>query len=236
VTSAGRSAAVGVITGSLLEARCLRELDVRVACSGASAERARSEAARLIAEGVAAVVSFGLAGGLAPELNRGDLLLPEIIRDTGLAVWSVDPIWRERVRACLAGGGLEVRSGALVGSERIVARASEKRALFEATGAEAVDMESHEVAAVAAAAGIPFLVLRALADPHDQVVPQVAREALRPDGRVRLRGILGGLIRQPSEIVALLRLARESARGLTSLRRAAGLAGPALGFPPSSGS
>ena len=75
-----------------------------------------------------------------------------------------------------------------MGSERIVATAADKRALFEATGAQAVDMESHEVAAVAAAAGLPFLVIRALADPYDQVIPQVAREALRPDGRVRLQG------------------------------------------------
>jgi hopanoid-associated phosphorylase len=236
VSGADRSAIVGVVTGSWLEARCLRGLDVRVAYSGSSAERARSEAARLIAEGAAVLVSFGLAGGLGPELRPGDLLLPESVRGAGLRSWSVDPIWRERVRAGLAAGGLEVRSGALLGSERIVASASEKRALFEATGAEAVDMESHEVAAVAAAAGMPFLVLRALADPHGQVVPQVAREALRPDGLVRLRATLGGLIRQPGEVVALLRLARQSMRALTSLRRAASLAGAGLGFAPSSAS
>jgi hypothetical protein len=58
----------------------------------------------------------------------------------------------------------------------------------------------------------------------------VAREALRPDGRVRIRATLGGLIRQPGELIALLRLARQSARALASLRRAAALAGAGLGF------
>jgi adenosylhomocysteine nucleosidase len=208
-------------------------MDVRIACSGASAERARSEATRLIEEGAAALVSFGLAGGMAPQLRSGDLLLPATVRSAGLGSWSVDPIWREGIRACLAAGGLEPGAGVLVGSERIVANASDKRALFEATGAQAVDMESHEVAAVAAAAGIPFLVLRAIADAHDQIVPQVAREALRPDGRVRLRATLGGVIRQPGELFALLRLARASVRGLASLHRAAALVGPRVGCEPS---
>jgi adenosylhomocysteine nucleosidase len=230
VSVKGRSATVGVVTGLRVEARCLRGQDVPVAYSGGSAERARSEAARLVADGAAALVSFGLAGGLATELRPGDLLLPDSVRSAGVASWSVDPVWRERVHARLAAGGLEPKPGSLVGSDRIVATASDKQELFGATGAQAVDMESHAVAAVAAAAGLPFLVVRALADPCDQVIPQVAREALRPDGRVRIRATLGGLIRQPGELMALLRLARQSARGLASLRRATALAGPRCGF------
>ncbi len=221
---------IGVVTGLRAEASCLCGSDVRIACSGGSAERARSEAARLVADGAVGLVSCGLAGGLAPQLRPGDLLLPGSVRSAGLASWSVDPIWRERVHARLAAGGVEPKPGSLVGSDHIVAMASDKRALFEATGAQAVDMESHEVAAVATAAGLPFLVVRALADPHDQVIPQVAREALRPDGRVRLQATLGGLIRQPGALMALLRLAPQTARGLASLRRAAALAGAGFGF------
>jgi adenosylhomocysteine nucleosidase len=230
VSRAGRRAPIGVVTGLRVEARCLRGPNVCVACSGGSAERARLEAARLVGEGAAALVSFGLAGGLAPRLRPGDLLLPETVRSAAAASWSVDPVWRERVRATLAAGDLEPRAGTLVGSERIVATASDKRALFEATGAQAIDMESHAVAAVAAASGLPFLVLRALADPHDQAIPQVAREALRPDGRIRLRATLGGVLREPGQLLALFRLGRDAASALATLRRAAGLAGPVLGY------
>ena len=230
MSTAGRSATVGAITGSSVEARCLRRQDVRIICSGGSAERARSEATRLVAEGAAALVSFGLAGGLASELRPGDLLLPASVRSARTAAWPVDPTWRVRVHAGLIAGGLRPRAGAIVGTERIVATTADKRKLFEATGAQAVDMESHEVAAVAAEAGLPFLVIRALADPYDQVVPQVAREALRPDGRVRLQGMLGGLFRERGGAMALLRLTRQSARALLCLRRAAALAGPGSGF------
>jgi hopanoid-associated phosphorylase len=229
VSTARASGPVGVVTGSWLEARCLRGQKVRIACSGGSAERAHVEAARLAAEGAAALVSFGLAGGLAPGLRPGDLLVPEVVRSAGGA-WSVDPIWRQRAHDRLTAGGLAPRSGALLGSERIVANPADKRQLFEATGAQAVDMESHEVAAAAAGARLPFLVIRALADPYDQVIPQVAREALRPDGRVRLQGMLGGLLRERGGAAALLRLARQSARGLLCLRRAAASAGSGLGF------
>jgi adenosylhomocysteine nucleosidase len=230
VSAAGHSATIAVITGLRAEVRCLRGLDVCVACSGGSAERARDQAARLVAEGAVGLVSFGLAGGLAPQLRAGHLLLPEAVRSAGLASWSVDPMWRERVRTRFAAGGTDPAPGAVVGTDRIVATASDKRALFEATGAQAVDMESHEVAAIASGAGLPFLVVRALADPHDQVIPQIAREALMPDGRVRLQATLGGLIRQPGELMALLRLGVQSARGLASLRRAAALAAPRFAF------
>lgn len=233
MSAEGRRATLGVVAGFRAETRWLRGQNVHTGYSGGSPERARIEAERLVAEGAAGLVSFGLAGGLGPQLRPGDLLLPQAVRNAELASWSVDPIWRRRVHARLAAGGLKPKPGTLVGSDRIVATASDKRALFSATGAHAVDMESHQVAAIATGAGLPFLVVRALADPHDQVIPQIAREALRPDGRVRLRATLGGLLRQPGELIALLRLGRQSARGLASLRRAAALAGPGFGLDPS---
>jgi hopanoid-associated phosphorylase len=219
---------VAVVTGLRSEARCLRGLSVRVACSGASPERARAEAARLLAEGAAALVSFGLAGGLAPELCPGDLLVPEAVLSPHGRSIPTDPAWRGRLWASLERGGLRVIGGMLAGSEQVVATVAAKRSLRAATGAAAVDMESHAVAAVARAAGLPFLVLRAIADPHDRALPQTALEVVRPDGHVRVRGVLGGVIRQPGQLLALFRLGRDSAAALATLRRAARLAGRTL--------
>ena len=221
---------VGVVTGLRAEARCLRASNLRVACSGGSAERARIEAARLVAEGAAGLVSFGVAGGLAPDLRPGALLLPETVVSRDGRSTPTDSGWRERLKARFEKGELAPPGGLLVGSDRVVATIADKQRLYETTGALAVDMESHEVAAIAGAARIPFVVVRAIADPYDRVVPQAALEALRPDGGARVLAVLGGVIREPGQLLALMRLGRDSAMALATLRRAAALAGPDLGY------
>ena len=70
---------------------------MRVACSGGSPERARAEAARLAAEGATGLVSFGLAGGLAPELRPGDLVLPETVQAPDGRSLPTDPAWRDNL-------------------------------------------------------------------------------------------------------------------------------------------
>jgi hopanoid-associated phosphorylase len=224
-----REPASAVVTGLRAEARCLRGLQVRVAYSGGSSERARSEAARLLSEGAVGLVSFGLAGGLASDLHPGALLLPEAVLSPAGRSVPTDPGWRARIGSLLEKGGLQAQGGALVGSERIVTTAAAKQMLRETTGALAVDMESHAVAAVAHERAVPFVVIRAIADPHDRVIPQAALETLRPDGRVRVAAVLGGVIREPGQLIALLRLGLETAAALATLRRAALLAGEALG-------
>jgi hopanoid-associated phosphorylase len=228
VRAAPAGTAVGIVTGLRFEARCLRGLDLAVACSGGSAERARAEAAALVANGAAALISFGLAGGLAPDLRPGDLLLPESVCTPDGGSASIDRAWRERLDARLASRGLRAMGGPLAGSEHVVASPAEKQALRAATGAMAVDMESHAVAAVAGARGLPFLILRAVADPVDRAIPQTAIESLRPDGKIRALAVLGGIIRQPAQLLALLRLARDTTAAIRTLRRAAVAAGPAL--------
>ena len=57
------------------------------------------------------------------------------------------------------------------GATRIVATQADKARAWIDTGALAVDLESAVVARAAAAAGIPFLVLRAIADPATRHLP-----------------------------------------------------------------
>ena len=223
--SAGASR-VGVITGLRAEARCLAGLDVLVACSGARPERARAEAARLIAEGVEALASFGLAGGLAPTLAAGDLVLAAAVALPGGGRVATDAAWRGRLAGLL--GGTRRFEETLAGSDRLVASPALKAVLHATREAIAVDMESHAVAEAAAAAGLPFLVIRAIADPSDRALPPVAQKALGPDGALRPAALAGGLLRRPQDLAALLRLGQDSARGLGTLRRVAALAAPDL--------
>jgi adenosylhomocysteine nucleosidase len=220
---------IGVVVGYRAEARCLAGSELCVACSGADPDRARAAARRFHDEGVKGLVSFGLAGGLAGDLTPGDLLLPEAVILPGGRAIATTPAWRDRLAATLERAGLPARSAPITGSEAIVATCDAKRELMAHTGAMAVDMESHAVAQIADQIGLPFLVLRAVADRSDQVIPRAARGAIDAQGEVRTLAVLGGLIGRPWEIFGLIALGRSSGRGLASLRRVAALA-PMLGF------
>jgi adenosylhomocysteine nucleosidase len=220
---------LGVVVGYRAEARCLLGGDLRVVCSGVHPGRARAVAGRLCDDEVAGLVSFGLAGGLVADLAPGDLLLPEavILPDGGRI--RAEPVWRGRLADTLRRAGLDTHSAPIAGSEHVVATSDAKRALLARTGAVAVDVESHGVAEVAARVGLPFLVVRAVADRSDQVIPSTALGAIDANGDIRHLALLGRLIGRPWEIRPLIELGRSSGRGLASLRRVAVLA-PDLDF------
>jgi len=226
VTSAGRLP--GCIVGMRREARLLARLsnELPVACAGADAARAASLARGLIERGAGGLVSFGLAGGLDPDLMPGTLMLPGLVLLPDGRALPVDPAWRRRAAALLP----EARSAALAGSDRALAGVADKAALRAAGGAASVDMESHAVAAVAAAAGLPFLVIRAIADPAGRALPPAALAGLSPDGGIRPWAVLLSLVRRPDQFLALVRLAGDSAAGFAALGRVGGRLGPRLAF------
>jgi adenosylhomocysteine nucleosidase len=220
---------IGIVTGLRSEAGCVPPAaDRHIVSTGGDAERARQAASALIEQGARGLLSFGLAGGLGQELHPGDLLLPEVVVLPRGAHVATDPAWRARLEARLLRSGPTVRGGLLAGSDRLLTSAEDKRRLREATGAIAVDMESHAVAEAARQAGLPFVVIRAVADPAGQALPDAAGRALGPDGRVRPLAIARSLLGRPHDLPALLALWRQSARAHAGLRRVALLAGAAL--------
>jgi adenosylhomocysteine nucleosidase len=108
----------------------------------------------------------------------------------------------------------------VLGSDSVVATATEKAALHRATNALAVDMESARAASAAARAQIPFVIFRAVADVGARDLPPAARLPLRADGRAHLAAVMASLARQPGQIPALARVAGETAAALWALGRA----------------
>ena len=98
------------------------------------------------------------------------------------------------------------------------------------SGALAVDMESGIAAEVCAAAGRPFAVLRAIADPVGRRIPEAALVGLTDDGRVDLWPVVSRLVRRPRDLPDLLRVGVDSRAALRALRLAVGRLGPSLGF------
>ena len=199
---------IGIVTGLAAEARIVRRLGWPVAVGGATPAGAYAAARGLAGQGATALVSFGLAGGLDPALNAGALLIPEAILTDG-AIVPADPL----LSAWL--GGPTVRR--LLGTESVVARASEKHRLWTQTDCAALDLESGPVARTASALGLRFAALRAVCDTAEVDLPQAALAALSARGRIRTARVLASLAHRPRQIPALLRLARAAAQARRAL-------------------
>lgn len=218
---------VGVLVGLASEARLVRRaahrlgLEVPVEISAADPERAEAGARRLVAAGAAGLVSFGLAAGLDPALAPGTLLLPEAVLDPDGRRWPSSPAWRGAL-------GLSGEAAPLAGCETLLKTREDKARLRAASGAAAADMESHRLARVAAEAGLPLLVLRAVADPAGLALPPPAWDAIDAGGRSRGLRVAGRLLRAPRHLPALLELARAAGRAERALGGALAVAGRGL--------
>ena len=221
---------LGIVTGTRIEASCLDVAGgaVRVVCSGADAARARAAALKLLEEGCTALASAGTAGGLDDSLAPGALVIAEAVVAAGGTGLATDERWRVALASRLSAGGLDARLAVIAGCDAAVQDVATKRRLREATGAVCCDMESHVVAAVAADAGLPFIAVRAIADPAVRALPRAALAATDADGALRLGALAAALLVRPGDIGDMIGLARASRQALRSLRGVAALGGPLL--------
>ncbi len=195
--------------------------NARLVCiAGVGGGNAARAAQRLVEAGAAGLVSWGCAAALSPALEPGDLCLPTAILDTRAVRWTVSPAWQERAQEALQGSG-SVYTGTLLTADRLAATAANKRDLAAQFDVIALDMESAAIAAVARRHGLPFLAVRAIADPAHLGLPPAAIGAMDAAGTVRRSVLLGHLLRHPGELSALLRVAVQFRAALRTLARTA---------------
>jgi hopanoid-associated phosphorylase len=171
-----------------------------------------------------AIMSFGIAGGIAPGHKPGDVILANRIVTDDL--FHADPRWLKTLIRKIPGA----RVGALAGVDEMIGCRTHKAKLHRDTGALAVDMESHGAARFARERKIPFVALRAVADPHHRALPQSALVGMNPDGSTNVPAVLKRLVRRPGDLPGLILTAREASAAMAALLRCRRLLGDLFGF------
>ena len=216
-----------VVTGLQREAQIAAGDGVMTVCSGGS-RRVLSQWLAGVEPPRGGVLSFGLAGGLSPDLRSGDLVLGSHVLEQSER-HDVHDDWHSALLSA-SKSTMRVRHGGITGHDAVVARAADKAALHAGSGALAVDMESHIAALYAHKHGLPFAIIRVISDPVTRSLPPIASDALKPDGNIDLTKVLRGLARNPGQLPALIAAGFDSGRAFASLRRVRGLLGPLFGL------
>jgi adenosylhomocysteine nucleosidase len=166
---------------------------------GLTAARVGVRAVNGVPEG--RVVSFGLAGALS-DLRVGDVLdATRVVDESGATLWE--------------GPGLGVRGArpaTVLGVDVLVHDPRERARLREASGADAVDMESGVLARSGRLAG----VLRVVSDDASSAIEGVDT-TVHPDGRTDVVGLLRWVAAKRGDAV---RSMRDAVVALRSLERA----------------
>ena len=213
-----------VVCGLQAEAKIARHADVHVLVGGGDQARLAADLERSAPE-ARAILSFGIAGGLSPNLKAGDVCVGNgVVLPSGERL-STDPAWTAAIAR-----RLNVATASIAGADRPLADLSGKATLLARTGAVVVDMETHVAAQAAHTHGLPFAALRVVTDAADRGLPHAATVGMRADGKIDLAAILLSLARDPAQLVGLIRTGIDAKTAFAALFRCRQRLGPDFAF------
>ncbi len=185
--------------------------------SGMGPQRAGSAVKQLEQLGATALVSWGTAAALDPALAAGTLCIPDTISDSNRNTYGADKQWLARLRTelssttVLTNSGqayMPLKDGKLTSRSHVIATPEEKQQLFKRYGELALDMESAAIAHQAQISGLPFVVIRAIVDTADMVLPNSVLGALDNDGKPNILKLISGLLFHPQDFLPLMHLSK----------------------------
>lgn len=178
---------------------------ILVVYSGVGPDNAQAATELLIAKGATQLISWGCAAALSPNLKAGDLVLANQLVDAHYNTVPIDPHWLAYARHVLAGIP-SLHCGSLAESTRIIASGKLKLGYHHITSAIALDMESVAIAKIASQHRLPFLAVRAIADPANMDLPAAIEFSANPAGDIDLSKLLLFLLLHPLELPRLIKL------------------------------
>ena len=219
-----RPTTIVAVTSLAREAFVARGTGVSVVCSQGTRLGAALHAA--IHPGVLGIISFGISGGLNPELFAGDWVIASNVRYRDRTI-ATDSKWAQELSKRLPGALL----ADIAGSDTMVPTPAGKSHLFRTTGAVAVDMESHIAAEIAAAHQIPFAACRVIIDAAHRALPAAAGPALDSNGSVNVFAVMRSIMQTPGQLPDLARAALDAGIAERALRKGRRLLGAGFASP-----
>jgi adenosylhomocysteine nucleosidase len=220
--SADRS--IIALVGLAFEARIASGPGVVVVCRNTERKIA-SSLNDAIKRGCRSIISFGVAGGLAPHLLPGNWVVASSVIDAH-QTHQTDKIWSEKMLKMIPGAS----HAPIVGADTVITHPVAKRRMHATTGAAVVDMESHLAARLALAHGLNFAAVRVVIDPAHRTVPPAALAGMLPGGRTNVAAVMLDLMVRPSQLPELLRIAVDAYAARRALLRAGQMLGPGFGL------
>jgi adenosylhomocysteine nucleosidase len=182
------------------EARAFQKLageraNIRVILVGMGKRNAENAIrAALAKERPQLVLTCGFAGGLSPDLTMGTV------------VFAADP--ETGLESALLAAG--VKPARFHCADRVAATAEQKRTLREATGADAVEMESEVICAVCREQRIPCATVRVILDTANEDLPLDFNQLMTADQKMNYGKLALALAKSPGKVGALLRLQKSA--------------------------
>jgi adenosylhomocysteine nucleosidase len=215
---------VVAVTCLALEAKIARGPGVSVLCKQALELTTALQSA--IGQGATGIISFGIAGALAPDLVAGDWVVASGIRHDNNLI-ATDRAWAQKLLEMLPGA----RYADVAGMHEMVSSPLEKARLYDQTGAAAVDMESHIAGQIAAERRIPFAACRVIIDASRSTLPPATAVGLHADGTPDVIAVLRSVLQRPGQLPDLIRTAFDFGVARRAMRIGRKRIGIGLGFP-----
>jgi adenosylhomocysteine nucleosidase len=172
--------------------------------TGMGAANAHRAAEAVMSKEYSFCIAAGFAGALKSTVKVGDVVAAMRVQPCGSG--AAAGCARNLVWDAKADGAMEIAT--LLTADHVVRTVEEKASL--APFAEAVDMESYSIVAVARTKKLPAVAIRVISDSFNRDLPVQLDTMVDEEGRVKVRGVVRYVTRHPLSLPALVRLGRDS--------------------------
>jgi adenosylhomocysteine nucleosidase len=206
-----------------LEGVAVIESEGAIVCqTGIGREAAQRSSALVLSQyAPSAALSVGLAGGLAPGVEVGEIVLCTHVdheshrhSDVEQTVYSDQTLFEWALEVG-EGIGVAVRTGTSLTVDEAAWGPAEKAAHHAWKSHDIVEMESFWIAEAAVRRGLPFLAVRAVSDSSHDTLPNIG--ATREDGSLDREKFMAHLEEHPETAELLSAVAQNSRVALASL-------------------